>query len=227
MRFDKFVCKCTSLNRTEAIDLIRSGAILVNGSVVVDESQQVHENNEIMWAGERLQPRPFRYLMFHKAADTICSNIDEAYPTLFNDLDIESASELHVAGRLDADTTGLVFITDDGRWTYNITRPEKACEKVYRVGLSSTLKPNVVDQFREGLQLQGEKTLTAPAMLDTIGEKEALLTITEGRYHQVKRMFAASGNRVVSLHREQIGRVRLDVPERQWRYLSIDEVKSF
>lgn len=227
MRLDKFVCKSTELSRSEAQQAIESGAVEVNGAVEVKISAQVHENNTILLEGAVLTARPFRYIVFHKAADTICSNIDEAYPTLFNDIDIENVDELHVAGRLDADTTGMVLITDDGRWTYNITRPEKECEKVYRVGLSSEIKPEAIELFRKGLQLQGEAELTAPAKLTLVSDKEVLLTITEGRYHQVKRMFAAVGNRVVSLHREQIGPVRLDIAERQWRLLTDEEVASF
>lgn len=136
-------------------------------------------------------------------------------------------SELHIAGRLDADTTGLVLITDDGRWSFNITRPNQGCEKVYRVGLSRPIADDVAIKFEQGIQLQGEKKLTAPAILDVISQKEVLLTITEGKFHQVKRMFAAVGNRVVSLHRERIGQINLDVAIGQWRYLSTDEIASF
>ena len=90
-----------------------------------DESIQVHENNTVTLAGQKLTLRPFRYILLHKPTATICSNVDGDYPSVFNYLDIENASELHIAGRLDVDTTGLVLITDDGRWTYNITRPDK------------------------------------------------------------------------------------------------------
>ncbi|MFQ3225153.1 MAG: 16S rRNA pseudouridine516 synthase, partial [Lentimonas sp.] len=158
---------------------------------------------------------------------TICSNVDEGYPSLFNSLEIEKVSELHVAGRLDADTTGLVLITDDGRWTFDIIRPSNNCQKVYRVGLSRALSEGLVEQFKAGLQLHGASQLTRPAELQILASKEASLTITEGKYHQVKRMFAAVGNRVLSLHREKIGEIALDVPLGEWRYLTNDEVTSF
>ena len=130
MRLDKFICKSTTLTKAEAIDRIYSGDVIVNDRIVVVERTQVHEDNHIILDGLRLQLRPFRYLMVHKPADTICSNIDEAYPSLFSGLGIENTSELHVAGRLDADTTGLVLVTDDGRWSFDIIRPSLACEKV-------------------------------------------------------------------------------------------------
>ncbi|WP_276202585.1 pseudouridine synthase [Marinobacterium rhizophilum] len=163
----------------------------------------------------------------HKPAATICSNVDEIYPSIFNHIDVKNRSELHIAGRLDADTTGLVLVTDDGRWSFEIIRPDKACKKVYRVGLTYPVADDVAVKFEHGIQLQGEQKLTLPAQLEVIAPKEARLTITEGRYHQVKRMFAAVGNRVVSLHREKVGPISLDVEVGQWRYLSADEVQSF
>lgn len=165
----------------------------------------------------------------NKPADTICSNIDEVYPSLFNYINEGNNAELHIAGRLDADTTGLVLITDDGRWSYNIITPAKKCEKVYRVGLRKPIieTESVIEQFALGLQLQGEVELTRPAQLDIVAPQEALLTITEGKFHQVKRMFSAIGNKVISLHREKIGEISLDVGVGEWRYLSEDEVKSF
>ncbi|MCT4347473.1 MULTISPECIES: pseudouridine synthase [unclassified Vibrio] len=227
MRLDKYLCKSTELTKLEAVQRIQNGEVSVNSVVVLDESTQVHESNAILLNGDALTLREFRYILMHKPAGTICSNIDEVYPSLFNYLELEKASELHIAGRLDADTTGLVLITDDGRWSFNITLPTKSCKKVYRVTLSRDIKDDVADKFKAGIQLQGEQKLTRPAELEVITSKEVLLTITEGKFHQVKRMFAAVGNRVVGLHREQIGDVRLDVEAGQWRYLTKAEVDSF
>jgi 16S rRNA pseudouridine516 synthase len=227
MRLDRFVCKSTEYTKAEAIQLIHDGQLRVNGEALINEAAQVHENNTITLNGECLKARRFRYLLMHKPLGTICSNVDEGYPSLFNSLDIEKVSELHVAGRLDADTTGCVLITDDGRWTFDIIRPSINCQKVYRVGLSRALSEGLIVQFKKGLQLQGESQLTRPAELQILGPKEARLTITEGKYHQVKRMFAAVGNRVISLHREKVGEIGLDVPLGEWRYLTDDEVKSF
>ncbi|MCY9826905.1 pseudouridine synthase [Vibrio chagasii] len=227
MRLDKYLCKSTDLTKSEAIERIHNGEVSVNSELVLDESTQVHESNTILLNGDALTLRAFRYILMHKPAGTICSNIDEVYPSLFNYLELDKVSELHIAGRLDADTTGLVLITDDGRWSFNITLPTKSCKKVYRVTLSRDIKDDVADKFKAGVPLQGEKNLTRPAELEVISPKEVLLTITEGKFHQVKRMFAAVGNRVVGLHREQIGDVRLDVEEGHWRYLTEDEVSSF
>jgi len=227
MRLDKFVCKSTELTKNEAIQRINFGEVSVNDEITTNEATQIHENNRVMLSGVKLKARDFRYILMHKPAGTICSNIDEAYPSLFNYLDVEKVSELHIAGRLDADTTGLVLITDDGRWSFNITVPTKECCKVYRVSLSSEIAADIASRFEKGVKLQGEQQLTLPATLELVTSKEVLLTITEGKFHQVKRMFAAVGNRVVSLHREQIGDVCLDVGVGQWRYLTNEEVQSF
>jgi len=228
MRLDKFICKSTELTRTEAKKLLKLGNVKVNGEVIKNGATQVHENNIITIDGQRLTARQSRYIVFHKPVDTICSNVDEGYLSVLHYIDVDKAFDLHIAGRLDADTTGLVLITDDGRWSHNIISPKKACEKVYRVWLRDELKPSTAEEFSCGVQLQGEKSLTRPAKLEHVSEKEVLLTITEGKYHQVKRMFAAVGNRVVALHREQIGAIKLDdLPLGQWRHLTEEEVNSF
>ncbi|MFT6085659.1 MAG: 16S rRNA pseudouridine516 synthase [Glaciecola sp.] len=227
MRLDKFVCKSTELTKSEAIHYIRVGEISVNDQIVTNEAAQVHENNTIMLNGVTLKTRRFRYILMHKPANTICSNIDEIYPSIFNYLDIEKVSELHIAGRLDADTTGMILITDDGRWSFSLTTPTSQCPKIYRVKLSKELKASVAVAFEKGVKLQGEQQLTLPATLQQITSTEALLTITEGKFHQVKRMFASVGNRVVSLHREKIGDISLDVGVGQWRHLTNAEVQSF
>ncbi|MDC8831609.1 pseudouridine synthase [Alteromonas gilva] len=226
MRLDKFICKSTQLSQAEALACINRGEVDVNGLTITNAATQVHENNLITLKGVTLTARASRYILLHKPASTICSNKDEHYPSVLNLLNLENQSQLHIAGRLDADSTGMILITDDGRWTYNITHPSRQCRKVYRVRLSSVIAENLVDQFRQGVKLQGEAHLTRPAELEILAPREARLVITEGKFHQVKRMFFAVGNRVVALHREAIGPVSLDVEEGQWRYLTQHEVQS-
>lgn len=250
MRLDKFICKSTTLTKEQAVERLLNNQVAVNMVFINDAAFQVHENNHVTLDGQLLVCRPFRYLLMNKPVNTICSNVDEVYPSVLNrltDLDNDVSSydvnesftdrpdtpkmfettELHIAGRLDADTTGLILITDDGRWTFNITLPTNDCKKVYRVGLSKPLQPCLIEQFNQGIQLQGEAKLTLPATLVQLADKEVLLTITEGKFHQVKRMFSAVGNRVIKLHREQVGEVKLDVELGKWRYLTPLEIASF
>lgn len=236
MRLDKFICKSTELTRNEAKKLLKSGEVRVNGEIAKNPAMQVHENNAIDIDGQSLTARRSRYFMLHKVPDTICSNVDEVYPSVLNYIEVDKAFDLHIAGRLDADTTGLVLITDDGRWSHNVISPKKDCQKTYRVWLRNPITVEkstaLIEQFSQGIQLQGESSLTKPAILtlvtDSNVDNEVLLTITEGKYHQVKRMFAAIGNRVVGLHREQIGSLKLaDLAPGEWRTLTPDEIASF
>ena len=242
VRLDKFLCKSTAYTRNEAIAIIQQGRVWVNGVCINAESTQVHENNCITLDDVRLLMRPSRYLMLNKPKGYACSNVDGDYPSIMGLLDFERIDDLHIAGRLDVDTTGLVLITDDGRWSFNIIRPDMLCHKVYRVGLrddpaspkAKVSFEELVEKFKAGIQLQGEVGLTQPAKLELVTEddcsaqvdRQVLLTITEGKYHQVKRMFAAVGNRVVSLHRHSIGKIELDIKEGEYRYLSAEEVAS-
>lgn len=229
MRLDKYICKSTELTRNEAKRLLRMGRVQVNDETVKTGSAKVTENCVVSIQGKPITLLGSRYIMMHKPLDTICSNVDEVYPSLLHFVDVERAFEMHVAGRLDADTTGLVLITDDGKWSHNIISPKKSCGKTYRVWLAESLDPAVIEQFAEGVQLNNERDLTRPAQLEFIEDKEVLLTITEGKYHQVKRMFAAVGNKVVGLHREKIGNISLDetLEPGQWRYLTQHEVDLF
>lgn len=227
MRIDKYICKSTELTRSEASCLLQDSRVLVDGKVFTNGATQVHEENFVTLDGVKLVPRASRYIMVHKPPNTLCSNKDEVYPSLFNYIDVDKAFDLHVAGRLDADTTGLVLVTDDGRWSYNIITPHKQCEKTYRVTLRDVIKDEVAFRFQQGVLLQGQQKLTLPAKLVVVSDREVLLTITEGKFHQVKRMFRAVGNRVRALHRESIGPIQLDIKEGEWRHLTEEEVNFF
>ncbi len=229
MRLDKFLCESTEFSRLEAKKCLHRGDVTCDGVVVKNSAFKVAAGCDVRLLGEPLEVRGVRYIMLHKPKDTLCSNVDEVYPSVLTLLDVPKAHTLHIAGRLDADTTGLVLITDDGQWSHRLI---KRTTKRYRVQLADPLAANktteVVQRFASGLTLRGEKTLTKPAQLAFLSATEALLTLSEGRYHQVKRMFAAIGNKVVSLHREQVGEIVLDenLSPGQWRYLTADEIAS-
>ena len=227
MRIDKFICKSTQLTRTEASTFLQAGKVCVDGKVFTNGAVQVYADNEVTLDGKKLIARPSRYIMVHKPRDTLCSNIDEVYPSLFHHVKVEKAFDLHVAGRLDADTTGLVLVTDDGSWSHNIIMPDKECEKIYRVTLRDPISDDVALKFEQGVLLRGQEKLTLPAKLQIVSDHEVLLTLTQGKFQQVKRMFRAVGNRVHALHRESIGKIQLDIEVGQWRHLTVDEVNLF
>ncbi|MGL5145884.1 MAG: 16S rRNA pseudouridine(516) synthase RsuA [Plesiomonas shigelloides] len=228
MRLDKFLAETTELSRGLAKKAISSGSVTCDGVVTRDPAFKVIPGARVCLDGEHLARVGIRYLMLHKPVDTICSTQDEYYPSVLSLLDIARVDKLHIAGRLDADTTGLVLITDDGQWSHKVTSPKRGCAKRYRVQLADPVSADVIALFARGVQLHGEEGLTKPALLELLGENEALLSITEGKYHQVKRMFAAVGNKVVGLHREAIGNIELDnaLAVGEWRYLTEAEVAS-
>ncbi len=228
MRLDKFICHHTGISRAEAKRVLRQGMVTVDEQVMKDPGFKVSNDVKIELNGQVLGAVKPRYFMLNKMANTLCSTLDEEYPSVLSDMDLPHTKGLHIAGRLDVDTTGLVLITDDGQWSHQITSPKKACMKRYRAWLAEPLAADAEHQFAKGVQLHNELELTKPAILERITDTEVLLSISEGKYHQVKRMFAAVDNKVMQLHREQIGDICLD-PELdvgEWRALTDHEIKS-
>lgn len=228
MRLDKFICESTELTRSLAKRVIKSGKVTCNGDVVKDASFKVKDDTEVCIDGSQIKIVGDRYIMMNKPVDTICSTIDEEYQSVLELMDIEKVDTLHIAGRLDVDTTGLVLITSDGQWSHRVTSPKKDCGKRYLVEVAASLDSSLIETFAEGIQLKSEDGLTKPALLEIIDENHARLTISEGKYHQVKRMFAAVGNRVVNLHREAVGEIELgdDLEEGEWRFLTDKEIAT-
>lgn len=229
MRLDKFICECTGLSRNLAKKALRNNEIKCNGVIINDHGFKVNDTTQVTFNDSPIALLGFRYIMLNKPKNFICSTQDEVHPCVLNLLDIERPELLHIAGRLDVDTTGFVLITDNGKWSHQVTSPKKKCGKRYRVKLAEAIDKSLVDAFAMGVQLKNETQLTQAAQLTIINSHEALLTITEGKYHQVKRMFAAFGNKVIALHRESIGLIELDnnLELGEWRYLTDSEIKAF
>lgn len=229
MRLDKFISQQLEISRAIAGREIRARKITVNGEVERDSAYKVLPDDEIAYDGNPLvQQQGPRYFMLNKPQGYVCSTDDPDHPTVLYFIEEPAAWKLHAAGRLDIDTTGLVLLTDDGQWSHRITSPRHHLAKTYLVEVEAPLEPALVDKFAAGILLHNARTLTKPAVLEILGEKAARLTISEGRYHQVKRMFAAMGNHVVALHRESIGDIILDeqLGEGEYRALTAPEVES-
>lgn len=228
-RLDKFLCDNSPLTRSLAKKAINKGQVTVNQQITINPASKVKPQDTIALNDQIIDVIGLRYIMLNKPTNYICSTIDEQYPSVLRLIDIEQSEKLHIAGRLDADTTGLVLITDDGQWSHNVTSPNKQCSKTYQVTLAEPIDANATAQFEQGIQLKGEKHLTKSAKLEIITPTQVNLTIGEGKYHQVKRMFAAIGNKVVKLHRHRIGGVELDeqLPVGQWRFLTDEQISSF
>ena len=230
MRLDKFICHSTGLSRQATQRAVRAGAVLVNGVLVKKADHNVMASDVVKLDGETIVLPGFRYIMLNKPSGYICANRDGEHPVVLDLLREDSVGDLQIAGRLDLDTTGLVLITNDGDWNHRVTAPSRLCCKIYCVTLSEPLSPVAAEQLRAGVLLTGEKKLTQPATLFFIDNDlaQVRLSIHEGKYHQVKRMFAAVGNHVAALHRESIGDITLDpaLLPGQYRTLTEREIAS-
>ncbi len=229
MRLDKYLSQCTQLTRSLATTAIRQGRVRVNEKIIKSSSQKINEDTDtVLLNGQSLTDKlGHRYFMLNKPAGFVCANHDLEHKVVFELLSNEiNLDRLHTVGRLDVDTTGLVLISDDGQWSHTITSPKYHQEKNYRVELAQPLAEDAQKQIETGIMLHGETHLTKPGKLEHISDTHVSLSITEGRYHQVKRMFAALGNRVVGLHRHSIGELALDetLKEGEYRALTPQEV---
>lgn len=228
MRLDKYISQYSDYSRSQIQILIKRGTVSVNGEVAKKGDQKIQGDETILLGNEQICAFNTRYLMLHKPEGYVCANSDGQHPTVLDLIDLPHKQTLQIVGRLDVDTTGLVLLTDDGQWNHRITSPRHHCTKTYRVTTADPIADAVCDIFLTGVQLNGEEGLTLPAKLTIIDAHNAFMEIQEGKYHQVKRMFAAVGNRVIALHREAIGGIQLaeTLAPGQYRPLTPAEIEK-
>jgi 16S rRNA pseudouridine516 synthase len=228
MRLDGFISRATGLSRREAQRNIKDGRVTLGGQIARNFATPVGDV-PITLDGNRLKlPSPI-YLMLHKPAGYLCANTDGQHPTVLDLLPsrLHPTEPLQIVGRLDLDTTGLLLLTTDGAWNHRITAPSSQCTKVYHALLAEPIAADAIAALARGVTLRSETKPTLPCHVEQAGDCEVRITLQEGRYHQVKRMFAAVSNRVVSLHREQVGELPLD-PELkpgEFRHLTESETR--
>jgi 16S rRNA pseudouridine516 synthase len=227
MRLTRLVANLGYGSQKDVRQMLRDGRLtLADGTPLTEQSRVTHEDIRI--DGEPLDPPVGLVLMLNKPDGYTCSTSDpgrivyELLPPRF----LHRNPVVAPVGRLDRDTTGLLLMTDDGALLHRITSPKHHVPKVYEVTLARPLDGSEAELFASGtLILRSETTPLAPARLEVTGSHSARLTVTEGRYHQVKRMFAATGNHVEKLHRAGLGGLSLgELAPGQWRLLSPDEV---
>ncbi|MDY5779598.1 MAG: pseudouridine synthase [Succinivibrionaceae bacterium] len=230
MRLDKCLTENLGCSRKEATRLIRAGLVTINDKVTKDSSYKLDDNDEVIFDGEKLTigEKDYKvYYMMNKPKGYVSSNDDSLNPFIISLFQNEyKYKDLFCVGRLDIDTEGLLFVTNDGEWCHRLTSPKHHVSKVYEALLSKPCPEEAIKTFKEGVMLNGEKQPTKSANLTIISEKLVHLEITEGKYHQVKRMFAAIGNHVEELKRLSIGKVKLDenLAPGEFRELTIEEL---
>lgn len=211
MRLDRFLANLPCHSRQQARVLLAAGRVRVNGEAIHDGTCDVRIFDRVELDGETLQAgKPARFFMLHKPAGCVSATSDSQHPTVLDLLDEPDKAELHIAGRLDFNTTGLLVVTNDGLWSRRLTQPDSLQGKTYLVETEDPIDPICVERFAQGFYFRFENLTTRPAELELLGPRQARLTLHEGRYHQVKRMFGHFNNKVTRLHRERMGPLTLD-----------------
>ncbi|MBX8521755.1 pseudouridine synthase [Pseudomonas cichorii] len=210
MRLDRFLSNLPRFNRQHVRLALASGRVKVDGQVTGDPHHEVREFSRVEFDNELLQAgKAARYFMLHKPRGYVSATVDAQHPTVLDLLDEPDKHELHIAGRLDFNTTGLMLLTNDGQWSRRLTQPQTKVPKVYYVETEQLIDERYIAKFAEGFYFAYENITTQPATLTLLGPRCARLSIVEGRYHQVKRMFGHFDNKVLILHRESMGPLAL------------------
>ncbi|UWF50704.1 pseudouridine synthase [Pseudomonas sp. N3-W] len=228
MRVDRFLSNLPRFNRKQVRLLLVEKRVRIDGKIVSDPHADVLEFSRVEVDDEVLQAgKPARYFMLHKPRGCVSATRDPQHPTVLELIHEPDKDDLHIAGRLDFNTTGLMIITNDGSWSRRLTQPKTRLPKIYYVETEQDIGPEYALKFAEGLYFAFEDLTTLPAGLQVLGPKAARLSIVEGRYHQVKRMFGHFDNKVLRLHRERMGPLVLDstLEPGEYRPLSAAEIQ--
>lgn len=224
-RLDKVLSQSNVLSRSRTRTAVRQGRISVNGIIVKSAEEKVSEEDIISLDGVQINRREFFYIMLNKPASYVCSTDDPASPTVLNLLDKKDLPQnLFPAGRLDKDTVGFVFLTNDGNLAHNLLSPKKHIEKLYYFECRNPLSAEDISRLETGVVLDGAPT--KPAKINCNGNR-GTIALTEGRYHQIKRMFGCVGNEITFLKRIAFGGIYLDekLKEGEYRHLTVEEIR--
>ncbi|RTR40899.1 16S rRNA pseudouridine(516) synthase [Shewanella canadensis] len=209
-RLDRFISVNTGINRKHVRLMLAKGRVKVDGEFARDIDQIVDEFSHICLDDIVLQANEASYVMLHKPVGVVSATIDDIHRTVIDLLERDDKESLHIVGRLDLNTSGLLLLTNDGRWSKQLMDPEHKVGKLYRVHLQNPLTPEYISGFAKGMYFEFEDVTTLPAELEIIDSYTALVTLYEGRYHQIKRMFGRFRNPVIGLHRISVGNIVLD-----------------
>lgn len=228
MRIDKLLSELGIASRKEAAKAARSGGVTVDGAMVKDLSKHVDpEGCKICYLGREVVYQKYTYVMLNKPEGYVSATDDKSLPYVTELLPEElRRRELFPVGRLDRDTTGLMILTNNGQLAHSLLSPKRHVKKEYFFTAKEPLKEGAEQSFREGITLADGYECKSAEIILSPGRREGTIVLTEGKYHQIKRMIAAMDNRVTSLERISFGGIPLDanLQRGQWRYLTNDEI---
>lgn len=228
MRLDKYLSLANIGSRKEVKKIIRQKRVSVNGALTADDDIHIDPYiDEVRVDDEKLTVILDVYILLNKPNGVVSATSDEMHKTVLECIDASLPQGCFPVGRLDIDTEGLLLITNDGDLAHRLLSPKRKVDKVYLVKSRNPIEQDTIIKLESGVDI-GDETLTLPAKVECIDETTVRLTIREGRYHQVKRMFAACGNEVTYLKRISMGPLQLDENLKcgQWRFLSESEVEK-
>jgi len=209
-RLDRFISYQCGISRKNVRLLLAQKRVYVDGIIANDIAQRINKFSHITLDSKILQANDPSYLMLNKPIGVVCATKDEKHKTVIDLLSYKNKNSLHIVGRLDLNSSGLVLLTNDSRWSKHLTSPEQKVEKRYLVTLKHPLSEEYIKTFAQGFYFSYEKITTRPAILRILSTYQAEVILTEGRYHQIKRMFGFFRNPVVALHRISIGSFIID-----------------
>lgn len=230
MRIDRFISDCGIASRKEAAAAAKRGQLLVDGVVLRDVSKHINpELQRVSFMGREIVYRAFTYVMLNKPAGYVSATEDSRLPVVTELLPEElRRQELFPVGRLDRDTVGMMILTNNGPLAHSLLSPKRHVSKVYRFEAAEPLPKGAEEAFREGITLADGYECKSAELICDEGRSSGRITLTEGKYHQIKRMIASFSNKVTSLERISFAGISLDgsLCRGEWRYLTDSEIKS-
>ena len=226
MRLDKFLANSGVGTRSEVKRLIKDKRVKVNGEIVRSDSFNVDETRDIVLFDDlEVKYKEFYYVLLNKPKGYVSAAIDNVYPPVTDLIPEYAFAKLNPVGRLDVDTTGALLLTNDGDLAHKLISPKYHVDKIYEVEVDKKLDSKLVEAFKQGIELDGE--LTLPAELVIINDKHAELTLHQGKFHQVKRMFKKFGYNVLDLNRKSFAFLTVtDFKLGEYKELTLDEEKE-
>lgn len=230
LRLDRFLAEMGEGTRSEVKNYIRKGRVTVNGNIIKSSEYRIETDNDtICLDTRRIGYVEYEYYMLNKPQGVLSATEDKKSSTVIDLIDSKVRKDLFPVGRLDKDTEGLLLITNDGMLAHNLLSPKKHVDKVYYADIDGRVEEKHIDEFKTGITLE-DGTLTRPAVLEILssGEKSSIrLTIHEGKFHQVKRMFTAIGCTVTYLKRLSMGSLMLDEALKPGEYRKLTEEEIY
>ena len=224
MKLSRFLYHHTSHGKNDVRRILAAGRVKVDGKMERDSQCDIGDFTQVTLDDLILRDTSAVYLLLNKPAGYLSATVDDEHRTVMQLID--TPETLHIAGRLDRASTGLLILTNDGKWSRRLTEPKEGVPKVYEVTTAEPISTETAARFQQGIYFAYEDLTTLPAELEILAPNQAKVTIHEGRYHQIKRMFHAVGNRITSLHRISVGNIHLDpkLQPGQYRHLTADEI---